>query len=173
MVLEQVSTARGYILTCAQVLRQFQETCWVWGPAIFKKKWLHSLFKKKKKADLKSMLPITVKFGWVIWMTSHWASSGSDPVQRFIGNLDDWSLLPDLVNSQRAHSVLLSKLLTKTSVTIGTSTDPLEVSLVTSCQLDFVLLITTLSAQQISQISTHYVLYLSKPYLTNLAIRKQ
>lgn len=111
------------------------------------------------------MLPIRVKFGWLIWMTSHWDSSGSHSVQHFIGNLDDWSLLPDLVspvNLQRTHFVLLSRLLTKTLISIGTSTDPLGTSLVTSCQLDFVPLITILWAQQPGQVSTHYILYLTK-----------
>lgn len=132
--------------------------------------------KKKEKAYSKIMLPIRVNFVWAFWMTSHWFSSGSHSAQHFIGNLDDWSLLPDLVSSvnlQRAHSVLLSRLLTKTLITIGTSTAPLGKSLATSCQLDFVPLITTLSAQQPSQVSTHYIPYLSKPDLTNSAIGKQ
>lgn len=107
-------------------------------------------------------------------MKSYWVCSGSDSVQHFIGNLDDWSLLPDLVspvNLHKAQSVLLSRLLTKTLISIGTGTDPSGTSLVTSCQLDFVPLIKTLWAQQSSQVSTHYILYLSKLCLTNLALR--
>lgn len=48
-----------------------------------------------------------------------------------------------------------------------------EVSLVTSCQLDFVLLIISLWAQWESQFFTHFhsVVHLLSSYLTNLAIR--
>lgn len=120
------------------------------------------------------MLPIKVKFGWVFLMISHWVPSGSDLVQHFIGNLNDGWLSPSLVSSVnllRAHSVPLSRLLTKTLNSTGTGTGPWGTSVAASCQLDFVPLITTLWAQQSSQVSTRYILYLFKPYLIDLAIR--